>query len=86
MAQIRYIICYEQGSDQMSPEVVLTRPDEYAAKIDYLSDSYDEEIYNRFCDEAHTLCGQIHGFWGSRDWYFGSGPTVEYDDPKYNNQ
>lgn len=86
MAKIRYTICYEQGSDQVSPEVVLTRPDEYAAKIDYLSDSYDEKVYNRFCNEAHTLCGQIHGFWGSRDWYFGSGPHVEYDNPEYDNQ
>jgi len=70
MAQIKYKICYAQGDDRVSPEVILTRPDDFAAKLDFGSDTYDESVYNKFCDEAHDLCSRIHGFWGSSDWYY----------------
>lgn len=65
----------EDGGPQVL-KCEIRRERAFGEAIDYHYDSYNEKIYDRFCNQVPEIVSSIHGEECGYDWYFEHGPFV----------
>ena len=58
-------------------ECVIERPDEFCKKVVCYLDTFDENVYNRFCaSEVSRIVTAISGLELGYGWFFEYGPAI----------